>query len=101
MVIMASGPRPNLEMAASNVSPAPLHGTEKQVLDEFSARRTRLNDTHNKITELSADIAEHDLVLKTLLGMSDPEKRKCFRLVGDVLVERTVAEVVPAVKKNR
>jgi prefoldin subunit 2 len=28
-------------------------------------------------------------------------KRKCFRLVGEVLVERTVGEVFPAVKKNR
>lgn len=27
--------------------------------------------------------------------------RKCYRLVGDVLVERTVGEVMPAVQKNR
>ena len=26
--------------------------------------------------------------------------KKCFRLVGDVLVERTVADVLPAVTKN-
>ena len=30
----------------------------------------------------------------------DP-KRKCFRLIGGVLVERTVEEVLPAVEKNR
>jgi prefoldin subunit 2 len=30
----------------------------------------------------------------------DP-KRKCFRLIGGVLVERTVEEVLPAVQKNR
>ena len=83
---------------ASSAS-APLHGTEKAVLDEFSGRRSALNNTHNKITELSAEIAEHEVVLKTLEPM-DP-KRKCFRLVGDVLVERVVAEVIPAVKKNR
>ena len=29
----------------------------------------------------------------------DP-KRKCFRLIGGVLVERTVEEVLPAVQKN-
>jgi prefoldin subunit 2 len=27
-------------------------------------------------------------------------KRKCFRLVGGVLVERTIEEVLPAVTKN-
>lgn len=27
--------------------------------------------------------------------------RKCYRLVGEVLVERTVAEVMPAVQKNK
>ncbi|EPZ35742.1 hypothetical protein ROZALSC1DRAFT_30172 [Rozella allomycis CSF55] len=26
--------------------------------------------------------------------------RRCFRLVGGVLVERTVSEVIPALKKN-
>jgi prefoldin subunit 2 len=30
----------------------------------------------------------------------DPS-RKCFRLIGGVLVERTVAEVLPAVQKNQ
>ena len=27
--------------------------------------------------------------------------RKCFRLVGDVLVERSVGETIPAVAKNK
>jgi prefoldin subunit 2 len=36
--------------------------------------------------------------LKTLQD-ADPEK-KCFRSVGGVLVERTVKDVIPAVKQN-
>ena len=27
--------------------------------------------------------------------------RKCFRMIGEVLVERTVGEVLPAITKNR
>jgi prefoldin subunit 2 len=36
----------------------------------------------------------------TAIEKLEPE-RKCFRLVGGVLVERTVGEVLPAVRKNR
>lgn len=41
----------------------------------------------------------HSLVLSTIEKL-EPE-RKCFRLVGGVLVERTVGEVAPAVQRNR
>lgn len=38
------------------------------------------------------------IVLDALKGV-DPD-RKCFRMVGGVLVERTVKEVVPALENN-
>lgn len=41
---------------------------------------------------------EHQAVIKALEQL-DPS-RKCFRLVGEVLLERTVQEVLPAVKNN-
>jgi prefoldin subunit 2 len=37
-------------------------------------------------------------VLETLEPL--PEDRKCFRMINGVLVERTVKEVVPALKTN-
>lgn len=39
------------------------------------------------------------LVIETLKDV-DPS-RKCFRLVGGVLVERTVKEVLPALETNK
>lgn len=42
---------------------------------------------------------EHEIVHKALEPL-DPS-RKCFRQIGDVLVERTVADVLPAVKINK
>ena len=42
--------------------------------------------------------AFHRLVTETLQPL--PEDRKCFRLINGVLVERTVKDVLPALKTN-
>ena len=39
------------------------------------------------------------MVIETLNDV-DPD-RKCFRMIGGVLVERTVKEVTPALSNNR
>ena len=53
----------------------------------------------NKVAELEVDRNEHQLVEETLKPL-DPERR-AYRLVGEVLVERTVKEVLPSVTSNR
>lgn len=45
-------------------------------------------------TFVSPEAQEHDLVIKQLQPMD--KTRKCYRMIGDVLVERTVAETLPA-----
>eukprot|EP00980_Cylindrotheca_fusiformis_P019845 scaffold6966_cov112-Cylindrotheca_fusiformis.AAC.23 len=52
-----------------------------------------------KIAELEVDRNEHVLVEDTLKPL-DPSRR-AFRLVGEVLVERSVAEVLPSVTANK
>lgn len=59
----------------------------------------KVNNVYGKINELEADLNEHDLVIKTLEPLD--KQRKCFRLIGGVLVERTVEEVLPAVKQHQ
>lgn len=41
-----------------------------------------------------AEASEHDLVIKQLQPMD--KDRRCYRMIGDVLVERTVGETLPA-----
>lgn len=52
-----------------------------------------------KINQLDLDHTEHDLVIQALEPLE--ADRKCFRMIGSVVVERTVKEVLPAVQKNK
>jgi len=52
-----------------------------------------------KIAELEIDRNEHVLVEETLLPLDGD--RRAYRLVGDILVERTVKEVLPSVTANK
>jgi len=52
-----------------------------------------------KCAEIESEQHEYNVVIQTLEGV-DP-KRVCFRLIGGVLVERTVGDVAPALKTQR
>lgn len=53
----------------------------------------------SKIAELDSEHTEHNLVISTLEPL--PPERRCFRMIGEVLVERNNAEVLQAVIQNR
>ena len=61
--------------------------------------REQCTDLSVKINTLDLDKTEHELVINALTPL--PADRKCFRMIGNVVVERTVGEVLPAVTKNR
>lgn len=64
----------------------------KRLLDEREAVAAM-------ILERQGDFEEHALVLKNLKGCR--QDKKAWRLVGDVLVERTVESITPELEKNR
>ncbi|XP_069797265.1 prefoldin subunit 2 [Narcine bancroftii] len=71
----------------------------EQVLAGFNRLRQEQRRLVGKGAELEQELAEHGLVIDTLVEV-DPS-RKCYRMVGGVLVERTVKEVLPALENNR
>ncbi|PSC72135.1 Prefoldin subunit 2 [Micractinium conductrix] len=73
--------------------------TNEQVVARFQQILQERDQLTSAQIDQQAKMAEHDLVIKTLEPLEPG--RKCFRLVGDVLVERSVGEVLPAVKSNR
>jgi len=73
--------------------------TQDQIIMKFNQMRQEQRIVVNKMSELEAEVSEHTIVIETLLKV-DPA-RKCFRMVGGILSERTVNEVLPALQKNK
>lgn len=69
------------------------------VIQKYRQMSAECQQLMSKIAELEMERNEHKLVEDTLVPL-DPERR-AYRLVGEVLVERTVGEVLPSVKANR
>lgn len=78
-----------------------MHTRRTEAAQLYQSRRSELQGIASKIGELEGEADEHKLVIDTLTEASkaDPD-RKCFRLIGGVLVERTVKEVLPALQTN-
>ncbi|KAF9506124.1 hypothetical protein BS47DRAFT_1353278 [Hydnum rufescens UP504] len=91
-------------MASKSTSKAtaPQKLSDQEIQVSFSRLQNELQTLAQKIGELESEAEEHELVLTTLNETLGKEpNRKCFRLIGGVLVERTVKDVVPALQTNR
>ncbi|KAM6435384.1 prefoldin subunit 2 isoform 2-T3 [Liasis olivaceus] len=73
--------------------------TPEQVVAGFNRLRQEQRGLASKAAELEMELNEHKLVIETLREV-DPTRR-CYRMVGGVLVERTVKEVLPALENNK
>ncbi|XP_060678240.1 prefoldin subunit 2 [Hemiscyllium ocellatum] len=82
------------QQAQASPTPSP-----EQVLAGFNKLRQEQRGMAGKGAELEQEVAEHGLVIDTLAEVN-PDRR-CFRMVGGVLVERTVREVLPALESNK
>lgn len=70
----------------------------EDILNRFKQMNAECQQLAAKIQELTLEKDEHRLVIDTLTKLES--ERKAFRLVGGILVERTVGEVLPTVTRN-
>ncbi|XP_066261507.1 prefoldin subunit 2 [Euwallacea similis] len=70
----------------------------QEILAGFQALRTEQRSLSSKLSELEVDQNEHKMVIETLKNVN--EERKCFRLIGGVLAERKVKDVLPILITN-
>jgi prefoldin subunit 2 len=82
-------------MASTIAAPAPTAPPAIQYREVMSECQQLMQ----KVAELEVDRNEHALVEETLKPLDS--SRRAYRLVGEVLVERTVGEVLPSVTSNK
>lgn len=87
----------NIMARAEGDSREPIN--EQAVANIYGGMRTDINQIYSKINELEMEVSEHSLVINAIQPL-DPSRR-CYRMIGGVLVERTIKEVLPAVQRNR
>ena len=73
--------------------------SEEQIIGHYRQMRSEIQKIASKISELEQEVQEHQLVIDTLTPLDG--ERKAFRLMGGILVERTVKEVLPDVTQNQ
>lgn len=71
---------------------------QRKIVSELNEMRQEQRELASKEAEMEMELNEHRVVLEALKGMEG--SRKCFRMVGGVLVERTVGDVLPALQHN-
>lgn len=103
-VIMASTstattsmPKTMAEAAASN--PEAAAAASKIDWKKLNKLRQDQREISSRIGLLDNDLSETKLVAEALQQV-DP-KRKCYRLMGGVLIEHVVEDVIPALDKNK
>merc|ERR1711920_286895 len=70
--------------------------SKEEIVQGFQNLCQEQRQLQQKLAELRQERGEHELVAETL-KKAEPE-RKAWRLVGGVLTERTVGEVLPALE---
>ncbi|XP_035908259.1 probable prefoldin subunit 2 [Anopheles stephensi] len=86
--------------AGSTTSGKPKEKKSQEVIAaEFQQLRNQQLNLVNNLNAIELDLKEHKTVIDTL-KMVEPS-RKCFRLVGGVLVEQTVEVVLPQLELNK
>ncbi|KAG5358242.1 putative prefoldin subunit 2 [Yarrowia sp. B02] len=66
--------------------------------NQYNAFKESLQQLSRKIGEIEGESEEHKLVLETLKPME--ADRKCFRMIGGVIVEKNVKEVQKDLETN-
>ncbi|CAH8502863.1 unnamed protein product [Schistosoma turkestanicum] len=72
--------------------------TEEEIVEGFNRLRYEQRSIGSKINDLELDQREHNMVIKVLQSVEPT--RKCMRMIDNVLIERQVKDVLPALEAS-
>ena len=72
---------------------------EPQIVQKAARLYKEVNEIRERFFDLESRVHEHEIVIQALEPLDN--SRKCCRLMGGVLVERTVGQVLPTIKDNK
>ncbi|RNF09342.1 prefoldin subunit 2 [Trypanosoma rangeli] len=72
--------------------------SEEAIVQRYQQLRQECLSLVSRISELENELHEHKLVVEALRPLNGD--RRCHRLIGGALIERTVAEVLPELDGN-
>merc|ERR1711936_288198 len=75
-----------------------IQGVPEAVANGLTSLRNEQRALATKLSELQMDLNEHKLVIETL--EKQERDKRCFRLVGGVLVERKVGKLIDTLEKQ-
>ncbi|PLW30667.1 hypothetical protein PCANC_14848 [Puccinia coronata f. sp. avenae] len=81
---------------ASTTQPRP---SNQEIVNTIRTLGDEIRAIASKAGQLERDSEEHSVVVETL-KKTDPS-RKCFRMIGGVMIERTVKEILPDLEEHR
>ncbi|KAL8121754.1 prefoldin subunit 2-like [Apium graveolens] len=82
-------------MASKGAEPV----NEQAVATIYGNMRAGINQVYSKITGLEMEVSAHSLVINAIKPLD--QSGRCYRMIGGVLVERTIKEVFPVVQHNK
>ncbi|CAH8539790.1 unnamed protein product [Schistosoma intercalatum] len=84
-------------MSSASSSKAKLP-TEEEIVEGFNRLRYEQRSIGSKINDLELDQREHNMVIKVLQSVEPT--RKCMRMIDNVLIERQVKDILPALEDS-
>ncbi|CAH8532026.1 unnamed protein product [Schistosoma guineensis] len=72
--------------------------TEEEIVEGFNRLRYEQRSIGSKINDLELDQREHNMVIKVLQSVEPT--RKCMRMIDNVLIERQVKDILPALEDS-